>query len=113
MIAIRQLQLIATTMPSCVDSPYMSSSAQHFRPALYDNQLVPLAWWRGGATVGRRICDHEVAVRAPVGAQLRNDCGQVTHTHLPRRRVFVPRWESLNWVAYLYFIPLMICLCVI
>ena len=42
--------------------------------------------WRGGAAVGRRTCDQEVATREfdprPI-ARLRNDSGQVVHTHVP------------------------------
>jgi len=41
--------------------------------------------WRGGAMVGRRTCDEEVASSIPGRARLRNDSGQVVHTQLPRR----------------------------
>jgi len=41
--------------------------------------------WRGGAMVGRRTCDQEVASSIPGRARLRNDSGQVVHTQLPRR----------------------------
>ena len=41
--------------------------------------------WRGGAVVGRRTCDQEVASSIPGRARLRNDSGQVVHTQLPRR----------------------------
>ena len=37
--------------------------------------------WRGGATAGHRTCDQEVAVSSPGPAWLRNDSGQVVHTH--------------------------------
>ena len=33
--------------------------------------------------VGRRTCDQEVAGSLPGRALLRNDCGQVVHTHVP------------------------------
>jgi len=48
----------------------------------------PRPVWHGGATVGSRTLDREVtgSIRYPVGARLRNDSGQVVHTHLPRRR---------------------------
>jgi len=41
--------------------------------------------WRGGAIVGRRTCDQEVASSIPGRARLRNESGQVVHTQLPRR----------------------------
>jgi len=41
--------------------------------------------WRGGAMVGRRTRDQEVASSIPGRARLRNDSGQVVHTQLPRR----------------------------
>jgi len=36
-----------------------------------------------GATVERRTCDQEVAGSIPGRALLRNDSGQVVHTHMP------------------------------
>ena len=36
--------------------------------------------WRGGAIVGRRICDQGSQVQA----RLRNESGQVVHTQLPQ-----------------------------
>ena len=42
-----------------------------------------LRGWRGGAMVGRRTYDQEVASSIRAGAPLRNgDFGQVVHTHL-------------------------------
>ena len=42
--------------------------------------------WRGGATVGRRTCDQEVASSIHgQGAAAYDDSGQVVHTQLPRR----------------------------
>jgi len=42
--------------------------------------------WRGGAAVGRRTCDREVASSIPGrGAAAYDDSGQVVHTQLPRR----------------------------
>jgi len=55
--------------------------------------------WRGGATVGRRTCDQEVASSIPGQARLRNDSGQVVHTQLPRRwHSSLVVIESLNWL---------------
>ena len=60
----------------------------------YDRELQPISvvqasnfivGWRGGAMVGRRTCDQEVASSIPGRARLRNDSGQVVHTQLPRR----------------------------
>ena len=60
----------------------------------YDGQLQAISvvqasnfivGWRGGAMVGRRTCDQEVASSIPGRARLRNDSGQVVHTQLPRR----------------------------
>ena len=42
--------------------------------------------WRGGAVVGRRTCDQDVARSIPGRTRLRTDSGQVVHTQLPRRR---------------------------
>jgi len=42
--------------------------------------------WRGGATVGRRTCDQEVASSIAGRARLHNESGQVVHTQLPRRQ---------------------------
>ena len=39
--------------------------------------------WRSGTTVGRPTCDQEVMGSIPGQALLRNDCGQVVHTHVP------------------------------
>ena len=39
--------------------------------------------WHGGATVGRRTCNQEVASSIHRQAWLRNDSGQVVHTQLP------------------------------
>ena len=41
--------------------------------------------WHGGAIVGRRTCNQEVASSIPGRARLRNESGQVVHTQLPRR----------------------------
>jgi len=63
--------------------------------------------WRGGAMVGRRIDDQEVAssITGQVAAAY-DDSGQVVHTKLPRRRHswFGYCMESLNWVT----LPLLI-----
>jgi len=42
--------------------------------------------WCGGAMVGRRTCDQEVASSIAGRARLRNDSEQVVHTQLPRRQ---------------------------
>jgi len=44
-------------------------------------QTIPVAWWRNSAA-------SDLRVRFPSTARLRNDSGQVVHTHVPRRRVF-------------------------
>jgi len=41
--------------------------------------------WRGGAMVGRRTCDQEVASSIHGRERLRNESGQVVHTQLPLR----------------------------
>jgi len=41
--------------------------------------------WRGGAMVGRRTCDQEVASSIRGRVRLRNESGQVVHTQLPLR----------------------------
>ena len=48
--------------------------------AVHNNKIVTVGW-HGGATVVRRTCNQEV--RYPL---VLNDSGQVSHTHLPRRR---------------------------
>jgi len=45
------------------------------------NRSVQCAW-RSGAAAGRRTCDQEVAGSIPGRALLRNDRGQVVHTHI-------------------------------
>ena len=58
--------------------------------------------WHGGATVGRRTCNQEVASSIHRQTWLRNDSGQVVHTQLPWRwhSSFI---ESLNWVPFLLY----------
>ena len=58
------------------------------RPAQYIINVKPArseAGWRGGAVVGRRTCDQEVASSIHGQARLRNDSGQVVHTQMSRR----------------------------
>jgi len=43
-----------------------------------------VAWWRNGRALDLRSRGRGFDSR--VGVQLRNDCGQVAHTRLPRRR---------------------------
>ena len=51
--------------------------SRHSRRRRFCEEAIrPRTEWRRGATVGRRTSDGEV------GAQLRNDSGQVSHTHL-------------------------------
>ena len=57
----------------------------HFLLVLLITLVLKQQGWRGGAMVGRRTCDQEVASSIPGRARLRNDSGQVVHTQLPRR----------------------------
>jgi len=47
------------------------------------NLYLLMNGWRGGATIGRRTCNQEVAGSIPGRALLRSDCRQVVHTHVP------------------------------
>ena len=45
--------------------------------------------WRGGAMVGRRTCEQEVASSIHGQAQLRNDSGHCSHTTASTMTLFV------------------------
>ena len=88
----------AAVMEQCstIGADKYDESAQSVSAA--ENAVRRVAWWRTGRALDLRSRGRGFDSR--VGAQLRNDRGQVAHTRLPRRRQ--SSMESLNRVPLPY-----------